>query len=85
MRRILSTVESSKIEAGKTQSPVAVETLSKRSSSKRGRKPKELPGALIMKLAGKGMGCKAIADKLKADHNIKVSYKTVQRVLAGQQ
>lgn len=85
MQRIKSTLESSKIEADKTQPSVAVETPSKHSGSKRGRKPKELPEDLIARLAGKGMGSKAIASQLKAHHNITVSYKTVQRILAGQQ
>ena len=50
---------------------------------KRGPKQKALPRELIEKWAGEGMGSKAIASKLKKELGIKVSYKTIQRVLSG--
>ena len=46
-------------------------------------KKRELPEELIMQLHSDGMGSKAIATRLK-DRGIDVSYKTIQRVLAGQ-
>ena len=45
---------------------------------------RELPNKRIKELHNQGMGSKAIATKLKNDHGIEVSYKTIQRVLAGQ-
>jgi hypothetical protein len=50
---------------------------------KRGPKPKVLPYDLINQWAGEGMGSKAIASKLNNELGIKVSYKTIQRTLAG--
>jgi hypothetical protein len=79
--RIMSTVAGKKFEVDKIQPSVAIETPTKRLSNKRGRKPKELPKDLIMKLASKGVGSKAIASKLRTDHDITVSYKTIQRIL----
>lgn len=79
---IMSTVKGKKIEVDKIQPSVAIETHARRLSNKRGRKPKELPEDLIVELAGKGMGSKAIASNLRADHNITISYKTIQRILA---
>ena len=43
-----------------------------------------LPRELISQWAGEGMGSKAIASKLNSELGIKVSYKTVQRVLSGE-
>ena len=52
---------------------------------KRGPKPKVLPVRVIMRWAEKEeMGSKAIATRLGKERGIKVSYKTVQRILAGQ-
>jgi len=50
---------------------------------KRGRKPKELPEALIRQLAEEGLGSKAIASRLVSELGIEVSYKTIQRLLSG--
>ena len=56
-----------------------------RSLKKRGPKPRVLPGRVIMRWAEKeGMGSKAIATRLGKERGVKVSYKTVQRILAGQ-
>lgn len=52
---------------------------------KRGPKPKVLPVKMIMRWAAKEeMGSKAIATKLGKERGIKVSYKTVQRILNSQ-
>lgn len=51
---------------------------------KRGPKHRELPEDYIKRLASEGMGSKAIASQLKRGQGIDVSYKTIQRVLAGQ-
>lgn len=49
-------------------------------------KKRELPEELIKQLHNndEGLGSKAIASKLKAEQGIDVSYKTIQRILAGQ-
>jgi len=52
--------------------------------AKRGPKHKDLPIELIEQLAKEGMGSKAIATKLKAERDVKVSYRTIQRVLSGE-
>ena len=54
-----------------------------RASGKRGPKHRQLPEDLIWRLAGEGYGSKAIATRLK-EQGIKVSYKTIQRVLSGE-
>ncbi len=54
-----------------------------RASGKRGPKHRQLPEDLIWRLAGEGMGSKAIATRLK-EQGIKVSYRTIQRVLSGE-
>ena len=54
------------------------------SQETRGRKHRALPMELITRWAGEGMGGKAIAARLKGEHGIKVSYKTIQRLLTGQ-
>ena len=74
---IMSTLGEEKIEVDIIQPSVAKVT-----HGKRGPKPKVLPHDLIKKWAGEGMGSKAIASKLKTDHSITVSYKTIQRILA---
>lgn len=51
---------------------------------KRGPKYRSLPEDLIEQLAGEGMSNKAISAKLKGEFGIEVSYKTIQRLLAGQ-
>ena len=51
---------------------------------KRGPKQKPLPQELIEQWAGEGMGSKAIASKLNNELGIKVSYKTIQRLLSGE-
>ena len=79
MPRIMSTLASQKSEVDIIHpSPVS------RASSKRGPKHKALPQELIKQWAGKGMGSKAIASKLKNEPGIKVSYKTIQRLLSGE-
>ena len=51
---------------------------------KRGPKQKPLPQELIEQWAGEDMGSKAIASKLNNELGIKVSYKTIQRLLSGE-
>ena len=58
-------------------------SVAKVTREKRGPKHKPLPHELITQWAGEGMGSKAIASKLNNELGIKVSYKTVQRVLSG--
>jgi hypothetical protein len=53
-------------------------------NKKRGPKHRELPGEFIMQLHEDGLGAKAIASRLKAEQGIWVSYKTIQRLLAGE-
>jgi len=79
MRRIMSPLESEKIEVDIIHPPGAT-----RVSGKRGPKHRSLPEDLIMQWAGEGMGSKAIAARLKAEYGVKVSYKTIQRVLSGE-
>lgn len=76
---IMSTLEGKKIEVDIIQPPAATRTL-----PKRGPKHKALPVELIMQWAGEGMGSKAIATRLKAEHAISVSYKTIQRIVSGE-
>lgn len=59
-------------------------TVASRATGKRGRKFKQLPEDLIRQLNDEGMGCKAIATRLKAGHGVVVSYRTIQRVLSGE-
>jgi hypothetical protein len=47
-------------------------------------KKQELPEDKIRELHKAGIGSKAIASKLKLDYAIKVSYKTIERVLSGE-
>jgi hypothetical protein len=51
---------------------------------KRGPKHRELPEDLIRQWASDSMGSKAIAVRLRSEHGIEVSYKTIQRILSGQ-
>jgi len=76
---IMSTLERKNIEVDIIHPP----TMS-RASGKRGPKPRPLPEDVIKLLAGEGMGSKSIAARLKAEHDIKASYKTIQRVLSGE-
>jgi len=50
--------------------------------AKRGPKHKDLHIELIEQLAKEGMGSRAIATRLNAERDVKVSYKTIQRTLA---
>jgi len=57
----------------------------KMSTLKRGYyKKKNLPEDYIRQLADDGMGSKAIATKLETEHDIAVSYKTIQRILSSE-
>ncbi len=77
--RIMSPLESKKIEVDIIDPADAT-----RASVKRGPKHRALPEDLIRQLAGEGMGSKAIVARLKAEHRVKVSYKTIQRVISGE-
>jgi hypothetical protein len=77
--RNMSTLKEDKIEVDIIQPSVA-----KVAHGKRGPKRKVLPDDLIKRWAGEGMGGKAIATRLKIEHGVKVSYKTIQRVLSGE-
>lgn len=77
--RIMSTVTDKKIKVDIIQPLVAKVT-----RGKRGPKPKVLPNELIKQWAGEGMGSRAIATRLDAERDVKVSYKTIQRVLSGE-
>ena len=76
---IMSTLESKEIEVDIIKLPVGT-----RKPPKRGPKHKDLPIELIEQLARESIGSKAIATRLNAEHGIKVSYKTIQRVLSGE-
>lgn len=77
-QRIMSTLETPKGE-------VDVIAPRGRALKKRGPKHKVLPVRVIMRWAEKEeMGSKAIATRLGKERGIKVSYKTVQRILLGQ-
>ncbi len=75
----MSTLSGRKIEVDIIQPSVAKVT-----RGKRGPKHKALPHELIKQWASEGMGSKAITSKLKEELGIKVSYKTIQRVLSGE-
>jgi hypothetical protein len=77
--RNMSTLKNPKIEVDIIQPSVA-----KVSRGKRGPKPRVLPNELIKQWAGEGMGSKAIATRLNAERDVKVSYKTIQRMLSGE-
>ncbi|MFC1981082.1 hypothetical protein ACFLVN_02430 [Chloroflexota bacterium] len=55
----------------------------KPSITKRGRKPMELPLEFIAQLYQEGLGSKAIATRLSKEQGIRISYKTIQRLLKG--
>ena len=55
-----------------------------KANNKRGPKHKALPRELIEKWAGEDMGSKAIASKLNSKLGVRVSYKTIQRLLSGE-
>lgn len=75
-KRIVSTMK-----AKKDKTPSG----GKKRAAKRGPKFKPLPEGLIMRWAKKeDMGSKAIATRLAKERGIDVSYKTIQRLLAGQ-
>ena len=75
----MSTVNDKKSEVDIIKPPVAT-----RATGKRGPKHRDLPCELIKQWASEDMGSKAIASKLKQELGIKVSYKTIQRVLSGE-
>lgn len=79
VRGIMSPLESKKFEGDIIPPPVGKVT-----REKRGPKHRPLPEDLIMRLAGEGLGAKAIAVRLRVEHGIKVSYKTIQRILSGE-
>ncbi len=68
----------------KTEVDIIQPSVTKVTREKRGPKQKVLPHELIKKWAGGGMGSKAIASKLNNELGIKVSYKTIQRLLSGE-
>lgn len=75
----MSTLGSKKIEVA-VNKPLAAP----RTASRRRPRHKALPHALIKQWASEDIGSKAITTKLKKELGIKVSYKTVQRVLSGE-
>lgn len=79
IRRIKST-----LEGGNIKVDIIGATGASRATGKRGPKFRQLPEELIRKLAGKGMGSKAIATRLRKECEVTVSYKTIQRVLSGE-
>lgn len=79
VRGIMSTLESKKFEVAIINPPDPT-----RAVVKRGPKHKPLPQELITQWATEDMGSKAIATKLKAEYDITVSYKTIQRILSGE-
>lgn len=74
----MSTVNSKKSEVD-----VIIARAAARPLPKRGPKFTSLPEDLIRQWAGEGIGSKAIAARLKGEHDIDVSYKTIQRRLQG--
>ena len=74
----------STLNGKKSEVDIIPPRLPKLTREKRGPKQKALPHELIMQWAGEGMGSKAIASKLNNELGIKVSYKTIQRVLSGE-
>jgi len=80
VRVILSTVKGNNSEVDKKESrpPIGIKT------ETRGRKQTNLPHDFIKRLASKGLGSKGIAARLKVEHGINCSYRTVARVLKGE-
>jgi len=79
--RIMSTLDGKKFEVDIIDPRDA---MSKRPRGKKGPKHRQLPEDLIMRLAGEGIGSKTIAARLKSEHGVTVSYKTIQRILSGE-
>jgi len=79
IRTIMSTLGDEKSKVDIIEPSVAPST-----TGKRGRKRKHLPEDLIKQLNDEGMGSKAIATRLRIERGVKVSYKTIQRLLARQ-
>ena len=73
----MSTLTDKKFEVDIINPPVTNRTF-----GKRGPKRKDLPRKIIEHLASEGMGSKAIASRLNNELGIKVSYKTIQRLLS---
>ena len=79
VRIIMSTLNGKISEVDIIQPSVAKVT-----PQKRGPKHKPLPQEMIVQWKADGLGSKAIATRLKTEHGIDVSYKTIQRVLLGE-
>lgn len=77
-------IDMSTLGSKKNEAAVNKPQASPRTASRRRPRHKALPHALIKQWADEGMGSKAIATKLKRELGIKVSYKTVQRVLSSE-
>ncbi|MFC1981428.1 hypothetical protein ACFLVN_04200 [Chloroflexota bacterium] len=75
----MSTLKSEKSKVDIIQPPGT-----NRALGKRGPKQKDLPHEIIEQWASDGMGSKAIASKVNSEHGVKVSYKTIQRLLSGE-
>ncbi|MFC1956638.1 hypothetical protein ACFLWZ_09050 [Chloroflexota bacterium] len=75
----MSTVGSRKIRVD-----IIEAVTSKRTSGKRGPKQRDLPQEIIEHWASQSIGSKAIASRLNRELDIKVSYKTIQRLLSGE-
>jgi transposase len=65
------------------EKPITVDNFRPRGRPKTYKK-RELPIELIKQLHSQGSGSKAISSTLKAEQGIKVSYKTIQRILSGE-
>jgi hypothetical protein len=78
-QEIMSTLEDEKPTVDIIQSVTPITT----NEMKRGPKHRQLPDDSIRQWASEGAGSKAIASKLKAEHGITISYKTIQRRLKG--
>jgi len=78
----MSPLENEKTEVDIIQPTTSPRTVM-RTNTKKGPKRKQLPQVLILQWASDGMGSKAIASRLKVEHGIYISYKTIQRVLSG--
>jgi hypothetical protein len=72
----------STLENKKTTVDIIEAVTYKRTLGKRGPKQRDLPNQLIEQWASEGMGSKAIASRLIREIDIKVSYKTIQRLLS---
>lgn len=72
----------STLKVKKSEVDIIQPTVLKNYSQKRGPKFQTLPDGFIRELASEGLGAKAITTQLK-DRGYSVSYKTIQRRLAG--